>query len=171
MLRKLRQFSCQRQSWVLLTLIALLLEITALGFQYLLGQKPCVLCVYQRAALAGVILAGVVGMIAPRTPLRWLALVGWIVASAKIFSLTWQQTQLQLHPPLFATCDFFPKFPSWLPLNQWLPAVFSPTGTCTDRSLTLLSYSLPEWLLGISFVMLVVAIVVLFAQFLSARND
>ncbi len=169
MLRKLKQLSLNRGAWLTLAGGALVLELSALFFQYVLDQKPCVLCVYQRAALAGVMLAGIIGAIAPRTPLRFIALIGWLAAAGKTLALAWEQTQLQLHPPLFATCDFFPKFPSWLPLNRWFPAIFTPSGNCTDRGWTLLNLSMSQWLVGISAVLLIVGIAVAVAQFIRTR--
>lgn len=164
MLRKLKHFSQHRGAWLLLAAGVLVLELTALGFQFFLGQKPCVLCVYQRAALAGLLLAALIGAIAPKTPLRFIAIIGWLVAAAKTFALAWEQTQLQLHPPLFATCDFFPRFPQWLPLNQWFPAIFTPTGNCTDKGWEWLSMTMPQWLVGISGVLFVIGLIVLACQ-------
>ncbi|MBT0722376.1 disulfide bond formation protein DsbB [Tatumella sp. TA1] len=164
MLRKLKHYSHHRGSWLLLAAGGLGLELAALCFQLFLGQKPCVLCVYQRAALAGLVLSALVGVIAPKTPLRIIAIVGWLLATAKTFSLAWEQTQLQLHPPLFATCDFFPKFPHWLPLNHWFPVFFTPTGNCTDRSWEWLSLTMPQWLLGISGMLFIIGLVVLAVQ-------
>ena len=164
MLRKLKNSSLHRGAWFLLAAGVAVLELTALCFQLFLGQKPCVLCVYQRAALAALIISALIGAIAPKTPLRFVAILGWLWAAAKTFSLAWEQTQLQLHPPLFATCDFLPKFPQWLPLNHWFPTFFTPTGNCTDKSWEFLSLTMPQWLVGISAVLFIVGLAVLAVQ-------
>ncbi|WP_241622782.1 disulfide bond formation protein DsbB [Rosenbergiella australiborealis] len=171
MLRKLKLFSFHRGAWLLLAAGVLVLELTALGFQYYLDQKPCVLCVYQRAALAGLLLAALVGAIAPKTPLRLVAIIGWLVAAAKTFTLAWEQTQLQLHPPLFATCDFFPRFPQWLPLNHWFPAIFTPTGNCMDKGWELLSMTMAQWLVGISAGLFLIGLLVLVVQMPCPRKN
>ncbi len=42
------------------------LEMVALWFQHVMLLKPCVLCIYERCALFGVMGAGLVGAIAPK---------------------------------------------------------------------------------------------------------
>ncbi len=44
---------------------ALALELTALWFQHVMLLKPCVLCIYERCALFGVLGAALIGAIAP----------------------------------------------------------------------------------------------------------
>ena len=54
-----------------MALTAFALEMVALWFQHVMGLKPCVLCIYERCALFGIMGAGLVGAIAPNTaPLR-----------------------------------------------------------------------------------------------------
>ncbi len=164
MLNKLKQWSSTRTAWLLLTLSVVILEGMALWYQYRLNYQPCVMCIYQRAALLGIMLAGIIGMILPTKRLRLLPIAIWIIAAGMTMHLAWQHTMLQLHPPLFASCDLFARFPSWLPLDQWLPSMFKATGSCLDRSWTLFNYSMPQWLLAFSTIYFVIAILVLLSQ-------
>lgn len=161
---KLNQWSGRRAAWLLLTVSVMILEGMALWFQYHLNYQPCVMCIYQRATLMGIMLAGIIGMILPAKGFRLLPIVIWIIAAGATTHLAWQHTMLQLHPPLFASCDLFARFPSWLPLDQWLPVIFKATGSCLDRSWTLLNYSMPQWLLAFSVIYLLIAILVLLSQ-------
>ncbi|SUG56062.1 disulfide bond formation protein B [Salmonella enterica subsp. diarizonae] len=54
MLRFLNQCSRGRGAWLLMALTALALEMVALWFQHVMLLKPCVLCIYERCALFGV---------------------------------------------------------------------------------------------------------------------
>lgn len=164
MLRMLNRCSRGRSAWLLLALTAFALEATALWFQHVEGLKPCVMCIYERCAVLGVLLAGIVGAIAPATPLRLAGIILWLVGAAEGLRLTWEHTLLQINPPLFATCDFKARFPSWLPLDQWFPGMFVANGNCLDRSWTLFNLSMPEWLLGVFVLYMLVAILVLIAQ-------
>ena len=56
----------QRLPWVLLALTGFGLELCALFFQYVMELSPCVLCVYERLAMMGIMCAGLLGAIAPR---------------------------------------------------------------------------------------------------------
>ncbi len=78
MLRFLNQCSQGRGAWLLMAFTALALELTALWFQHVMLLKPCVLCIYERCALFGVLGAALIGAIAPKTPLRYVAMVIWL---------------------------------------------------------------------------------------------
>ena len=67
MLRYLNQSSRGRSAWLLLALTAFALELVALWFQHVMLLKPCVLCIYERCALFGIMGAGLVGAIAPKS--------------------------------------------------------------------------------------------------------
>lgn len=170
MLRYLNLCSRGRGAWLLLALTALALELVALFFQHGMGLKPCVMCIYERCALFGVMAAGVVGAIAPQTPLRWASLAVWIYSAAEGLRLSWEHTMLQLHPNPFVTCDFAARFPAWLPLDKWLPAIFVASGDCAERGWTLLGWSMPQWMIAIFAAYLLVAIVVLVAQLFRPRQ-
>ena len=164
MLRYLNRCSYGRGAWLLLALTAFALEMAALYFQHVMLLKPCVMCIYERCALFGVMAAGIVGAIAPRTPLRWAAILIWLYSAWRGIMLAWQHTQYQLHPSPFQTCDFAARFPSWLPLDKWLPSVFVASGDCGDKSWSWLSLTMPQWLTGVFAAFLVLAVLVLLAQ-------
>ncbi|AOR65233.1 disulfide bond formation protein DsbB [Pectobacterium wasabiae] len=172
MLRFLNRCSRGRGAWLLLAFTALALELTALYFQHVMLLKPCVLCIYQRSALWGVFAAGIVGAIAPSSLLRYPAIALWIYSSYEGVRLAWKHTDILLNPSPFNTCDFFVSFPSWLPLDKWLPAIFNATGDCSERQWSFLSMEMPQWLLGIFAAYLLIAVLVLIAQpFRPKRRD
>ncbi|ELN95496.1 disulfide bond formation protein B [Salmonella enterica subsp. enterica serovar Enteritidis str. 22558] len=112
----------------------------------------------------GVMGAGLVGAIAPKTPLRYVAMVIWIYSAWRGLQLAYEHTMIQLHPSPFMTCDFMARFPDWLPLGKWLPQVFVASGDCAERQWSFLTLEMPQWLLGIFAAYLVVAIAVVIAQ-------
>jgi len=170
MLQYLHQCSRGRGAWLLLAFSALALELVALFFQHVMGLQPCVMCIYERCALFGVLAAGLVGAVAPATPLRWAGLAIWIYSAIEGLRLTWEHTMMQLHPSPFASCDFAARFPAWLPLDKWLPSVFVAGGDCADRSWTFLSWSMPQWMIVVFAAYLLVAALVLIAQLIKPRR-
>lgn len=79
---------------------------------------------------------------------------------------------IQLHPSPFATCDFAARFPTWLPLDKWLPSVFVASGDCAEKSWSFLTLGMPQWLVGILAAYLVIGILVLISQpFKPKRRD
>ena len=169
MLRFLNQCSRGRGAWLLLALTAFALELVALWFQHVMLLKPCVLCIYERSALFGVMGAGLVGAIAPKTPLRYVAMIIWIYSAWRGLQLAYEHTMIQLHPSPFMTCDFAARFPSWLPLDKWLPWMFNPTGDCSERQWSFLSWEMPQWLVLIFGCYLAVALVIMIGNLAKGR--
>ena len=80
MLRYLNQCSRGRGAWLLMALTAFILELVALWFQHVMLLQPCVLCIYERCALFGVMGAGIVGVsVALQLARRGMAV--WIISS------------------------------------------------------------------------------------------
>lgn len=148
MLSTLKNLSTQRWAWLLLAFSALVLELTALYFQHVMKLEPCVMCVYERITMLGVMLAGLIGASAPENKIvRLSAFAIWGVSAVWGVLLAVEHTDYQMNPSPFATCDFFPNFPSWAPLHEWLPWLFNPTGDCADIVWQFFGYSMPQWLI------------------------
>ncbi|WP_043892694.1 disulfide bond formation protein DsbB [Providencia sneebia] len=172
MFRFFNKCSQGRSAWLLMALIAFILECTALYFQHVMKMQPCVMCIYERIALFGIMIAGLIGAIAPRNMIiRWLAIIIWLYAAWRGLELAWEHTMIQLYPSPFNTCDFFVNFPEWLPLNQWVPAVFEATGDCSVRQWDFLGMDMPQWLIGVYAVYFIVGIIVVISQFFSSQRQ
>ncbi|WP_419569924.1 disulfide bond formation protein DsbB [Rheinheimera sp.] len=174
MLVILTKWSKQRWAWGLLAFSALVLLLAALYFQYQMNLEPCMLCVYARAALTGVMLAGVIGMTAPKSgTVRGIA---WLLLAAAV---SWglfnshdhvQVEQLVQSGGLY-TCSLFPEFPLGLPLDRWFPDVFNPTGMCGEIGWSFLGLSMPEWTRIIFVIYSLFTLCLLFSQFKKVKYN
>ncbi|CUX96610.1 Disulfide bond formation protein B [Candidatus Doolittlea endobia] len=169
-MRSLNRCSKRRAVWLALALTAFALELVALCFQHIMLLKPCVLCIYQRCALYGIMASGLVGAISPATPLRFAGLIIWLYSAWKGLMLAMQYTDIQLHPSLLVTCDFCISFPTWLPLDKWMPLIFSTNGDCIVHQRRFLSMEMPRWMILIFIAYLVLAILILLSQFFPSRK-
>ncbi len=144
----LARFSQTRNAWGWLFASGLALQLAALFFQYVMKLDPCVMCIYVRVAVLGLMLAGLVGMLAPKLWLvRFVGMIGWAVSAVWGFKLAYELNEMQINPSPFSTCSFFPDFPDFMPLDKWLPAVFEPTGMCSDTPWTFLSISMTQYMM------------------------
>ncbi len=169
-LPSLKQFSLQRRAWLILFLFIIFFESCALFFQHVMMLSPCVMCVYERVAMLGVASAALIGLINPRNAmLRYIGLAGWAYTAFRGFELAREHVGFQLHPSPFSTCDIFPQFPNWAPLNQWAPWMFEPTGDCSKIVWQFLSLSMPQWLVVIFACNLIAVTVIILAQFSKAK--
>ena len=156
-----------RLAWLLLAFSALCLELAALYFQYGLQLDPCVLCVYERNAVALIFLAGVIGVINPN--LFVLRASGYLLwASGTIWGLYLTVKHSAIQMGLIegsASCDFVANYPSWIQLDKWIPWLFNPTGFCEDIQWQFLGLSMPQSMVVINTIYLIVFVVVLKMEF------
>jgi len=167
----LKQLSVQRWPWILLAISALTLELTALYFQHVMKLEPCVMCIYERITMLAIVAAGLIGASAPQNILvRLIAFAVWALGAIWGMLLAIEHTDYQLNPSPFATCDFYPNFPQWLPLHEWMPWLFNPTGDCSDIVWTFLNYSMPQWLIVSFGVYTLIFLVVAITAMLPAKK-
>lgn len=134
-----------RFPWLLVAVSALAFELIALYFQYGLQLDPCVLCVYQRTAVGGIVFAGLIGAIAPRYGL--VRLPGYVVLGISAgMGLDLALRHVAVLAGETMNCDFMANYPAWFKLDAWLPAVFEPTGLCSDTQWSLLGLGMPNWM-------------------------
>ncbi|CAH0540668.1 disulfide bond formation protein DsbB [Vibrio marisflavi] len=166
LLLSIKQFSKRRLSWSLLLLFTLFFEGSALFFQHVMHLDPCVMCVYERVSMLGIIIGALIGLINPKHfTFFWMGMVIWAASSAKGLSLAIEHVSIQLHPSIFNTCSLVPEFPSWLQLNQWFPWIFSASGECSKISWQFLTLSMPQWLIVIFAGNLIAIAIIFLSQF------
>ena len=137
-------------AWALLFLSAVALESTALYFQYELALLPCIMCIYQRTAIFGIMFAALLPLIKNNVLTRLLAYVVWAVAAVRGLQIALEHVEIQSAAnAFFATCEIVPNFPVWLPLHEWLPAIFAATGDCGDIKWSFMELSMPQWMVVI----------------------
>ncbi|KZN54113.1 disulfide bond formation protein DsbB [Pseudoalteromonas luteoviolacea] len=146
MFDRLASFSRTTTAWGLLFLSALTFEIVALYFQYAMGLEPCVMCIYQRTAMLGVLIAAFFGLCSKNNYLvRLIATAGWGVSAIWGWLLARQHLDMQTTTDPFAfTCSFEPNFP--VPLHEWIPSFFAVTGSCSNIDWSFAGLSMPGWM-------------------------
>lgn len=173
MLRALNIYSKTRKYWGFLILSTTILIGISILIQHFFLLKPCILCIYQRCALLGITIAGIISVINPSTVLRFLGIFIWIYSASKGLFFSAKHMLMILYPSPFDTCDLFIQFPKWIPLNKWFPMVFnSITGDCFSYKWYFLSLEISQWMLIIFFSYLIMSLITLISQliFLSKNH-
>ena len=144
----LAELANKRTPWVLLALTALAFEITALFFQYNMGLEPCIMCIYQRTAMLGLLAAGIIGAINPHAvTYQLIAFATWGVSAIWGYFIAKEHIAMQNNTDPFAfSCAFEPNFPSFMPLHEWIPHFFAATGDCGNIDWQFASMSMPAWM-------------------------
>jgi len=143
------KLSTIKTSWMLLGFSALAFELAALYFQYQLELWPCIMCVYQRVAMMGVMFAGFITAVAPNIALvRLLGFSLWGVSAVWGLLIAIEHVQIQTNtdPFAFSACERVPNLPDWFALHQWFPAIFEAGGDCNGVDWQFLGLSMPMWM-------------------------
>ncbi|MFT4937661.1 MAG: disulfide bond formation protein DsbB [Paraglaciecola sp.] len=147
-LHKIAQLSVSRTAWLLLFLSAMSIELAALYFQYFMELRPCIMCIYQRVAVFGIMFSVLPVLLLNNMLTRLLAFFGWGLSAIWGLVIAAEHVDIQTAAnPFFATCEFVPNFPAWLPLHEWLPNIFAATGDCGDINWSLMDMSMPQWMI------------------------
>jgi disulfide bond formation protein DsbB len=167
----LSDWTTRKSSWLILFASAFALEVAALVFQHAFGFAPCVMCIYQRTAMWGIVLAGTIVLAFNHTITRLLGYVTWAVSSIWGAKLAWEHVDILTAPnPFFSPCEPVPGFPSFMPLHEWLPSVFAAPGFCDDESWQFLGMGMPQWMQGIFVSYAVVCFAMLFIRLMDAKR-
>ena len=165
MLQLLNQYFRNRTVWILLFLSTAILFLIALYFQYMMSLEPCVLCIYQRCALLGIMLSALIAIVAPNSVIfRFTALVLWIYSGFRGFDWAHQQAILHTDPYTFHACPLTTEFPHWFPLDNWLPAVFESRGACSENTWKLLTLDVSQWMMLVFALYSFIGILVFISQ-------
>ncbi len=162
-----------KTAWLLLALTALVLELAALYFQYVMQLEPCVLCVYERSAVFLIFIAGLLGFINPNIlSLRLCGYLLWAGGTIWGLYLSIKHTGIQLGLIKdSASCDFIANFPAWMQLDQWIPWLFNPTGYCEDVQWKFFGLSMPQSMIMVNAIYLIVLVIVVTSEFRRSKES
>lgn len=150
MLTFLNTLPTQRKAWLTLAGVAASFELIALYFQHIMGLAPCVMCIYQRTAMLGLVAAGLVGAIAPQyIGIRIAGYALWGYSAIKGLLIALEHVEIQVTQSPFFSCDFRPNFAHTLPVDEWLPFFFKADGDCASISWMFAGWSMSQWMVVI----------------------
>lgn len=136
--------------WLFLIFGTIVLEGIALFFQYQLDYGPCVLCVHVRAWLFAITILSVFGLIFCKNP-KALPVINILTLAAAIGGLERSYVTLGVERGFIdGSCTLDSGFPTWLPLDKWLPTLFEPWEACGYTPEVLFSITMAEGLVAIA---------------------
>lgn len=169
MLQTLSRLPSKTWGWAALFGSTLVLELCALFFQYAMGLEPCIMCIYQRTAVLGILLSALIVLIKNNAVTRLIGFIGWGASAIWGTFIAIEHVDIQTAAnPFFVTCEIVPNFP--VPLHDWIPAFFAATGDCGDIDWQFVGLSMPQWMIAIFAIYSAVFTVVLLARLLGERK-
>ena len=147
MVNKLYDLGESRYFWLAGILYFVLMEGIALYYQYVQDWYPCALCVQVRAWVMGTIFFAILGMVVVKNFWwRWMALNLTIVMMGGGLYTSWYAYGVE-QGTVISSCTMGAGFPSFMPLDQWIPFFFEAQGICGQSPEMPLGFSMVEALL------------------------
>ncbi|MCZ6881826.1 MAG: disulfide bond formation protein B [Gammaproteobacteria bacterium] len=161
MLEKIRLLSHQKLYWTLLLVLGLSLEFSALFYQYVLGEWPCVLCIHLRIWVLGFIVVAILALLVDGNQwlMRGLHLVNTGMMTGFV-ERSWQTLAVE-RGWVFGDCNMESGLPPWFALDKWFPALFEVQTACGYTPIILFNITMAEMLLAISSVLLLISVLML----------
>ena len=153
--QRICRFGSSAWYWGMVCAVCVALEIGALVYQHGLGYLPCELCIYIRVWIALLASVSLLGVIAHPWLLPRLAVTGLALGvTIGLLKDTWQLLGIENGWTEGGSCGFFAKFPTWAPLDSWLPQVFEVQEFCQSTPIILYRISMADVLafVAVSFV-------------------
>lgn len=147
----------QRYLWLIGACSALILELIAIFFfQGYLGLPPCEKCVYIRLSIFVIFLGMVIAFVYPRSRiLKIIAyiLITWAIIQGLLWSIELHTITKEVENSGISPCTFtLVHFPFGLPLDDWFPSIFMPTGLCGEETWRLFSLNMAQYMIVIYFI-------------------
>ncbi len=165
--QKLNAWSESRLYWLALVVISLAMLSTALFYQYVLEEWPCVLCIQVRLWLSLLLLVSVLAIIFIKQCLfRLFAELLVLGVGAGLI----ERSYLLLGTErgfVFRDCGFDLGLPGWLALDQWLPWLYRVDASCGYTPEILFGITMAESLMVFSIVLFVFALAMLLSSLLN----
>ena len=144
-----------------------LMAVAYFYFQQSLGLAPCPLCMFQRACLVAVGALCLLGIFArPKKVLAKFIALGVAIFSVLGLAIAGRQVWLQ-HLPADQVPECGPDLAFMMdvfPLQDVIRKVMQGSGECAEVQWTLLSFSMPEWMVLVFAGMTLISIKLLFAK-------
>ncbi|WOT04429.1 disulfide bond formation protein B [Shewanella youngdeokensis] len=149
-----------RAVWAVMACACIFLLGSAMGFfQWFLAMDPCENCVYIRFSQVCILIAGIAMIIAPKNKIvkvlgLALAWYGIIYGMDKAIILDGQHVAshaAEAGLDLFQSgqganaCSLEPTFPLGLPLHEWFPLEFAPSGICGEDDWSLFGLNMAQY--------------------------
>lgn len=159
-----------RRYWMLLLFCGLALMSTALFYQHVLGERPCLLCIQVRLWISLLIIVSLIGLLTISNKLVLLVMHSFTVFIA--IALVERSYQLlgTERGFVFGDCGFDLGLPGWFALDQWLPSVYYVQTSCGYTPEIIFGITMAEALMLFSVVLLLFSVSV-FSATLIKRSD
>ena len=160
----IQEIARSRWYWLALTILGITFIAVALYYQYVLEELPCVLCIQTRIWIACFTLVAIIALVFHS---RWIAISSHLLTVIIFAGLLERSYQLlgTERGFIFSDCGFVLGLPSWLALDQWIPALFRVEASCGYTPELIFGITMAEGLMLLSAALLLISLMLVIGSF------
>lgn len=169
--KKLKDISHSQWYWLAYIFVGLNLLASALYFQYLLNEPPCVVCIQIRLWISLLVIVAIVGLFVRDHKIMSMFAN---LATMLIAAVLTERSYLLLGTErgfIFADCGFDLGLPAWVAIDQWLPWLYGIEVSCGYTPEILFGTTMAEMLMVMSVVFLLVSFIVFLASIVQLKKS
>lgn len=156
----MEELSRSRIYWLMLIFAAAVLLITALAFQYLLDELPCVLCIQVRLWISLLLVVAIIGYFSENQTIFNIGChLTVILIAIGLVERSYQLLGTE-RGFLFSDCGFSLGMPSWFAIDEWLPWLYRIETSCGYTPELIFGITMAEALIVFSSLLLVVSVAI-----------
>ena len=169
-LRQLKKISQSHRYWLIFAAIGVTLLTTALIFQHILDDQPCLMCIQIRLLITLLIFASFAGLLLAGNRL----MIAAIHLSTVLIAIALSERSYQLLGTergfVFSDCGFDLGLPAWFAIEEWLPWLYRVETSCGYTPEIIFGITMAEALMVFSVLLLVVTSCVFIGSLLHIKT-
>ena len=157
MFKKLFNFSEKKDYWLILFILSICLEVSALFYQYVLDYLPCVLCIHVRIWVLGLFIISLSGILFYKS---WPVLLSLHVLMTGVMAGLFERSYQLLGTErgfIYGSCSMESGLPNWFALDEWMPLLFKVWEPCGYTPELFFGVTMAEALIVLSFSLLIIS--------------
>ena len=157
--------------WLMLFVLASVMEAVGLYHQYVLDEWPCVLCIHVRIWLLALMIVSILGFIVRKHPVpAKVFTIGVLAVALGLMERSWILLGVE-RGTIFGACSMDSGLPAWFALDKWLPLLFEVQAPCGYTPEVAFGISMAEGLVLISGLLMIISLLpLLFALWPKQRH-
>ena len=167
--QKINLIANHKYYWLALVIIGVGMEASALLYQHVGGDEPCILCIHVRLwVICFSLLAALTYFI---QQLKRILPAIHLVNTAIMFGLldtSWELLQTE-RGNIMGSCSFDLGMPEWFAIDKWLPAIFEVRASCAESPELLFGITMAESLVAFSVGMVVMSTILTMSAIFTRR--
>ena len=167
---QLKNVSLNKSYWLMYIVAGILLLATALYFQFVREELPCLMCIQIRMLISLLVIVSFAGLLTrDNRVMNMLANLSVVIIGASFTERSYQLLGTE-RGFVFGDCGFDLGLPGWFAIEQWMPWMYQVETSCGYTPEVLFGITMAEMLMVLSVLLLLLGLFVFLAGLMRLKS-